>query len=194
MSIGQQSKSNLMLFGAVALIVAVIGGLVFTRLGGSKTQAPPPVVQMKDLSSKTGMAKPLLTDEEIGQFTVRAAADILTFEHVTYKEDLLDARGYFTEKGWKNIQLAFQQSGMLQSVVDQEMNITSTVTSDPEITQKGVDDGVYSWTVEAPFRIAYHSGGKTVEEQMHLTMRIHRTDSLKNPEHVGITQLILAPQ
>lgn len=191
MSIGQQNKNNLMLYGAIALVAVIVGALVFTQMKG-KPQSNSMVTY--NLSPQSSLTKPLLTDEEIKEFVARSAADILTFEHVTYKEDLLHAREYFTETGWVNIQDAFLQSGMLKHVVDREMDVNSIVSAEPEITSQGVEDGIYTWIAEGPFLMVYAVGGDTVEERMHLRMRVQRSDSPKNIDHVGITQIIISAQ
>lgn len=192
MSIGQQNKNNLMFYGAIALVAVLVGGLVFTQMRGKPQNNT--MVTYNTISSSSSVTKPLLTDEEIAEFVARSAADILTFEYETYKEDLLDTRNYFTDKGWIDIQRAFEESGMLKEVVERKIDLNSVVTAKPTITAQGVDNGIYSWQLEAPFLMVYAIGSDTVEKRQRLHIRVQRSDSPKNLEHVGIAQIILAPQ
>ncbi|HET9646205.1 MAG TPA: DotI/IcmL family type IV secretion protein [Burkholderiaceae bacterium] len=116
-----------------------------------------------------------------------------TLDFNNWRSELEGVRYRYDAEGFKSYLQALQQSGILETVRTRRMNMSIT-TGTGVLVKEGIEDGRYTWYVEAPIELKF--AGQTSEmpsQRFKATVRVARTSTLDNIEGIDVSQLITKP-
>lgn len=137
--------------------------------------------------------EPNQSDASVRQWANQAAIAANTYNYVNYKAELQAASGYFTGEGWQQFITALEQSNNLEAVRAKKMVVSAVATETPQILQKGLLNGVYSWRVQMRVLVTYQSASEFAQQNNTITLLITRVSTLNSPKGIGIAQFVSAP-
>jgi intracellular multiplication protein IcmL len=120
----------------------------------------------------------------------KAAVSAYTFDFANYNKQLDNLRHYFTQGGWDNYRASI--SGLINSVIQNQVFISSVVIGMPVIIKQGDFEGVYSWQIQMPFLVTTQSAETTSSKHFNVTLTIVKVPTWKNPAGIGIDQFVMA--
>lgn len=133
---------------------------------------------------------PGLTDQQLADWAMKAAREVMTFGHADYQQKLEAAqKNYFTQDGWKAFMEALDAARMLEAVTHEKQSVTAT-TGAATVVEKSVVGGRHRWVVEMPYALDF-SGMTQDMTALRLRLVITRADKGTSPMGVGITQWLV---
>jgi intracellular multiplication protein IcmL len=138
------------------------------------------------------VSQPYLNDGQVTNFAVEAITRALTFNFVTWRQDLAESSEYFERpNGWNNFLEAIEASGTLEFVKNRRL-ISSVVANGAVIVKTGTDaSGRYSWVVQVPITITYQSSSEQSVENRMAELQISRLPTWQSSRGVGITRVLV---
>lgn len=139
------------------------------------------------------LGRPYRKPADVIQYAKETLERSFTLDFSNWRGQLEDVRYRYDADGFKSLIAALQQSGILAAVRERRMNMSIT-TGTGVLVKEGVEDGAYTWFVEAPIEIKL--AGQTSEmpsQRFKATMRIARSSTLDNIEGIQAVQVITKP-
>ena len=138
----------------------------------------------------TAFDEPNLLSMTITRWARKAAVAAYTFDFVNSKQELDQARIYFTSGGWSDYQNSI--SGLIQTLKQNQLFVSGVVTAPPVIINQGDLPGHgYVWRVQVPFLVTYQSSESTHNQNYMVQMTIAKVSTLTDPSGIGIDQFVM---
>ena len=139
------------------------------------------------------LGRPYRKPADVIQYAKETLERSFTLDFNNWRQQLEDVRYRYDTEGFKSLIAAMQQSGILAAVRERRMNMSIT-TGTGVLVKEGVENGVYTWYVEAPIEIKL--AGQTTDmpsQRFKATVRIDRSSTLDNIEGIEAAQVITKP-
>jgi intracellular multiplication protein IcmL len=160
------------------------------------THPPKPRYFPTSLSGRITPLFPLDTpnqlDSSILQWANKAAIAAFSYSYVNYRDELQASSGFFTDVGWTQFLTALKDSNNLEAVKARKFVVSAEATRAPEIVEKGVIEGRYSWRIQIPLLVTYEGEVQAVQNVV-VNMLITRVPTLNAPSGIGIAQFVVKP-
>lgn len=179
----------------VVLVMGVaLAGMTFIT-GWAVTREP--VIQNFGLTPElrvidmVPVSKPVYTEQEIRNWVADAVRTIYSYNFVHWRDQLNDTRSLFaTDEAFSSFVQAMQASGVLNTVRSKRLVVSSILRKPPNILNKGMYKGRYSWRVEVPVNIRYESSSTSLTQELLVKVLVQRVAQTTNPRGLGIAQII----
>lgn len=112
----------------------------------------------------------------------KAAIQSFTFTPANIQTQLETLNACFTEQGWKSFNDALQKSGNVESIKNQQLNVSAQSDGAPNIST--VKEG--QWKVTLPLQVVYQNDKEKVTQHLYVALLIGRKPS----GDLGIMQLV----
>ncbi len=155
------------IFVAVAILVI---WLVNTTVSNS-----PPTPEEKVVAN-IPENNPLLEDVDLMVWARDAALASFTYQPQALHTSINGCANYYTQEGWKNFYTALRASHNLDAIRDKHYTVTAKSLQSPQILDRGVDGNVYSWRVQLPVEVQWHSTSGDITQKLMVTMKVRRTN------------------
>jgi intracellular multiplication protein IcmL len=129
-------------------------------------------------------------DSVVLQWTNLAAIAAFSYNFVNYRSELEAASEFFTADGWTSFLKSIKDSNNLLAVVTKKLVVSGQATRTPEILQKGILNGRYSWRIKIPMIITYQSSEQYTTQNVDVILLVTRISTLNNPQGIGIDQFV----
>lgn len=134
--------------------------------------------------------EPNLLPDTILRWASKAATTAYTFDFVHYKDQIQEARPFFTDDGW--IDYLRSVNPLLESIVQKQLFVNGVVSGPPVISNEGPLPGKdYVWRVQVPFLVTYQSANTTTKRNFIVVLTIVKVPTDINPQGIGIDQFIM---
>lgn len=138
----------------------------------------------------TSRDEPNFLSSTIIKWASKAAVTSYTFDFANYDKQLAAARPYFTEAGWNSFRSSI--SGLLDSIVANQVFVNGVVVGAPVITNQGDFAGHgYAWRVQLPFLVTTQSAETTIQKTYTLILTIVKIPTYINPVGIGVDQFVM---
>jgi intracellular multiplication protein IcmL len=181
--------------GIQAMAIILLVGLVFMVVNTTKTE------YLYFATTEDGRLVPMvpLTDPNLStpaltSWVAQAATEVMTFGFHDYRKRLAEASSNFTRTGWASFTEALDKSRIIESVEQNQQVVSATPTSAPIITQEGIVNGRYQWTLELPMTVSYQAGSQSRADNLMINLVVVRVPKLESPNGVGIEQWVAIPR
>ena len=155
------------IFAAVAVLAI---WLVNTTVANS-----PPTPEVKVVAN-VPENNPLLEDVDLMVWARDAALASFTFQEHTLNNKITGCANYYTQEGWQNFYTALRASHNLDVIRNKHYTVTAKSLQSPQILDRGVDGNVYSWRVQLPVEVQWHSTSGDITQKLMVTMKVRRTN------------------
>jgi len=137
--------------------------------------------------------QPYITDDQLLRWAVEACTAAYSFNFLDYRNNLQQARKYFTEAGFDSYVKALEQSGNLATVEDKRLVVKAYLTDNPVIVSRGTLGGQsrYVWQVEVPMVVRYVSAGAELKQPVLVKLLVGRVSTLDSVSGVAIAQFVV---
>ncbi|HAU29970.1 MAG TPA: hypothetical protein DCW68_07695 [Rhodospirillaceae bacterium] len=140
--------------------------------------------------------QPVLDDSRVAEWSRTAFEDILRFNYMDYRERLISMSPDFSERGYATWLSILKRDGFVDSVVnpDNLFSVSTQVTAQPMIVQKGVSGGLYRWRIQMQAVTNFISArpNRSYAVKWNVTLEVVRVPSLHNNSGIGIEQVVLS--
>lgn len=185
----QASHRREMLFGALALLFAVLYG------------AFPRTVYQNHyfISNPNGTVMPLVSfshpfdsDSAVIHWTEDAVTGILNFDALDYTRRMQSSQKYFTKAGFNTFLGQFRKNGLYQDMMARKLMISAIQSGPAIIRLKGLNPvGIYSWQIQIPIDFRLENSNGASDKKYLVTALVQRTANWKNPRAIAIQALSL---
>lgn len=101
---------------------------------------------------------------------------------------------YFDTRGWFHYYQALKNSGNLEKVAQDHINVSSVPLAPAVVLWEGVDLDVYKWRVQIPLLVQYQfASGKIIQQKMMVNMSLRRIPDSLGKGGIGIERFIAKP-
>lgn len=139
------------------------------------------------------LSQPVVTPAELLQWSNQAVVDTYSYNFVNYRKELQDASQYFTPEGWNQFQTGLKATRNLETVIAKKMVVSATATGAPQITNQGILNGRYAWTIRLPVLVTYeNSSGERIQQPITVNLLVVRVSNLDTPKGIAIAQFVAA--
>lgn len=138
------------------------------------------------------LSQPIITTNELLQWSAQAAVASYTYGFATYRKDLQAASEYYTTDGWKEFMAGLERSRNLELVISRKLSVTAVATGAPIVTDQGVINGRYAWKMQIPILVNYESAGYKQRQALVVNMVITRVSTLEKPKGIAIASFYSA--
>lgn len=138
------------------------------------------------------MHQPIVSELSLLQWVIMAATAAYTYRADNYKTQLNHAmQTYFTPEGAQGFMTALEQSGALRQVANNNLIVTSVVTSTPVILAQGPLLGEYAYKIQIPLLVTYQSASEVQTDRYIVSMLVVLVDPSVLPTGYGIKQFVV---
>ena len=134
--------------------------------------------------------QPNMPPSTLLQWANSAAIAAYTYNFVNYRQELQSASEFFTPDGWNQFIGALNSSNNLKSVIDKKLVVSAVATGAPVITDQGVINGTYTWSVQMPMLVTYQSASQTVRQNILVRIVVQRISTLYSARGIGISSFV----
>lgn len=134
--------------------------------------------------------QPNMPPSTLLQWANSAAIAAYTYNFVNYRQELQSASEFFTPEGWTEFINALNSSNNLKSVIEKKLVVSAVATGAPVITDQGVLNGTYTWSVSMPVLVTYQSASQPVRQNIVVRMVIQRISTLNSARGIGIASFV----
>lgn len=157
------------------------------------THPPAPVYFPTSANGRITPIYPLdqanINDATVLEWANNATIAAFSYNFVNYRSELESASEYFTANGWTSFLKSLKDSNNLIAVISKKLVVSAEATRTPEILQKGVLNGRYSWRIKIPIVVTYQSQQYT-QQNLEVILLVTRVSTLNNPKGIGIEQFV----
>jgi hypothetical protein len=126
--------------------------------------------------------QPGMTPMEMRGFVSLVLPRIMSMDHTRIRDDLREIRQYFTEAGWNDYMSTLDRAGVVDSLRDNQMDMTALVQSDPVVEDKGIlQQDRYFWDISADLMVTYRNVRRSSNFTMTVLPRFIRVPAAKAP-------------
>lgn len=139
------------------------------------------------------LGRPYRKPADVIQYAKETLERSFSLDFNNWRGQLEDVRYRYDTDGFKSLITSLQQSSILPAVRERRMNLSIT-TGTGVLVKEGIEDGKYTWYVEAPIELKL--AGQTSEmpaQRFRATMRVARSSTLDNIEGIQAVQVITKP-
>lgn len=133
------------------------------------------------------LSEPVVTNTYILQWASLATRNVFNLDFVHYQDQLQKVNSYFTPGGWKQFNMALQESGLLKTVQDKHLDMSAVVSGAPIILNSAVIHGRYTWRIQLPMLITFTSASETSVMRLLVTVNIQRVSVLSAEKGIQIS-------
>jgi len=133
---------------------------------------------------------PVVPRGEVIRWVSQAVISIYNYGFNNWKPRLERSAHYFTPGGYDQFRQALIQSGILNTIIEQKLQVTAVVTGEPVIVAEGILGGRYSWKVNMPVLLTYLTSGATSQRRIVVTILVARTPVVNSPRGYAIEQFL----
>lgn len=138
----------------------------------------------------TAFEEPNLLPDTILRWASKGTTLAYTFDFVRYREQLLQARPYFTSDGWQDYLRSVES--LIQTIVQGQLFVNGVVNGTPIISNQGYLPGRgYVWRVQIPFLVNYQTANAPTQVRFIVVVSIVRVPTSINPQGIGIDQFVM---
>lgn len=179
------------LAAALVIMVIVIGYLV-TRGPVIQNYGLTPDLRVIEMAA---VDQPMVTEQQMRNWAADALRAIYSYDFVHWRDQLNSNRALFsTDEAFAGFVAAMQQSGALNTVRRKKLVVSSILREPPNITNKGLYQGRYSWRVQVPINVRYESASSSMTQELLVNLLVQRVPQTVNPRGLGISQIIAPRQ
>jgi intracellular multiplication protein IcmL len=136
--------------------------------------------------------EPIISQGGLLNWVAETVTNTLSIDFIDWKKQLTMVRSAYSSKAYSGLLKSFKRSGLLDSVVNERLNINAIVEQAPVITAKGEIHGVLSWKIEIPIKLSFESStGVANTKSMLATLMVQRVPTTTNHRGIQIKQIIL---
>lgn len=182
-------KATLAMVGVNAVLVVVVV-LAFTVL----RPAPQYFAATTDmrLAPMIALDQPIIHDSGVTEWVNQTVIDAFSFGFTNWRETLQRVRPDFDPGAFDSLAAALKQSGLLEKVTKQRLNLAPVTTQNPVVANKGVIGGRYAWRITLGISVSFEGSGGTLGKQnFEVTVIAQRADTRTHPKGIIIKQLVL---
>lgn len=154
------------------------------------TPKPAPVDNPAYASTQDALDQPLLKDQQIAQQASFAAISVFNYDYNNYRKAYQDASKYFSVRAWRSFQEASRKSGNLSAVLERKMTASAIVTTTPDIIEKKVIDGAFTWTVKLNVLVTYKNSEDKMNVPLVVTLTIKRVSKAISADGIVVDQYV----
>ncbi|HBB52969.1 MAG TPA: type IV secretion protein DotI [Legionellales bacterium] len=136
------------------------------------------------------LEQPNVNDSNILEWANLATIAAFSYNFVNYRSELEFSSEYFTANGWTSFLKSLKASNNLLAVISKKLVVSAEATRTPEMLQKGIFNGRYSWRIKIPILVTYQSGQEYTQQNLEVILLITRVSTLNNPKGIGIEQFV----
>jgi intracellular multiplication protein IcmL len=160
------------------LVSFILSGIMFYNI----VTCPEPTYyassQSGNITRIHPLSDPIMSDNEISQWSKNIASIVYTFNFVNYNDVLQQLQKYFTPEGLTRFKNNFQNDAIIGPIIAKKIVVSSTINGPITIFEQGVKKGKYLWKVQIPMLITYQSPVETTQQPINLIMLITRTSTI----------------
>jgi intracellular multiplication protein IcmL len=169
----------------IVLLIVTLVGLIFTvhtRQIYFATTSDGRIIPIVPLS------EPYRAQADVVTWAAGTAQDVMRFDYADYRTRLQQVSASFTPTGWESFNKALKDSNIIEAISARKLVIALTLNAAPEITNAGVNNGVYTWDLRMPVTIKFDGAEPPQPINATLLLRIVRVSTLQNPDGISIEQ------
>lgn len=149
------------------------------------------------------LTTPSMSDQSLINWAARAASSAFTLNYVQYRDQIENTKDtYFTSTGADQYQQQLISSNDLAAIVQGNFVVVAQPNAAPTIVRKGIEQigqqQVYTWHVELPLLLSFHSQEINSQRLFDLQLTIVRSGylvdnlatNLDGMRGIGISQLL----
>jgi len=135
--------------------------------------------------------QPSFEDAWVSQYAVEALVRTFSFSFSDYKLRLDDAyKKYYTAAGRDSLQQRLESTGILRTLIQNELFFSMSITEAPLIQKTGVKDGQFIWEVHTRGVLTYrNSKGTPSSQKIKIRCWVVQVDTADFPSGMAIESL-----
>ena len=131
--------------------------------------------------------EPIVSNSYLAQWASLATRRALNLDFVHYKDQLDQAKIYFTSGGWQKYLIALDKSGLLKTVQSKKLIMAVVVSDVPVILNRDIVRGRYTWRVQFPILVTFSSASEQSKLKLLVTLNVQRVSVLETAEGIQIS-------
>jgi len=128
---------------------------------------------------------PPVTDKHAVRWANEKVVSLLSYHFGYYEEQVMRAEHWFTGDGWENYITSLRDNGVIKTVRDEGLIVTSINTSEPIIEAKKRVDGKMRWLIRIPI-IRTIQGASNVPDVTKHTVQVVLTEVDRDESLEGV--------
>lgn len=134
--------------------------------------------------------KPSLDSAQILNWSSNALVKAYNIDYANYKQQIDDMKQYFTDSGWTSFKNAIEKDGVVETILKQNLVLTSVVSKAPIIVNEGLVGNVWGWHIQIPLVLTYSSASQSQSQNKIIDVVVVRRSEDENPVGLGIEQIL----
>lgn len=193
-------KYWLALGGSLALLFLTIVLSLFTMMSRGKILPTPiisVVVKNQQVNESTAkllpytLPEPQLSFKNVSRWLQIAVGEIFTFSFVNMDEQLLNAKQYFTERGYQTYKDALVAKGIETDVKERNLEVSLIPAGAPIMINGNKVGGKEFWRFVVPAILSVYGGKTTVVENYQVEVLIIKVPSYVNHKGIAIAEFMI---
>lgn len=133
---------------------------------------------------------PIISNQALINWVIDAASSLYTYDQANYKTQIAEVIStYFTPKGGDSFETALKNTGVIDQLVAQKMEVTAVVENQPAILKSGTLSGRQIWKIQLPLLVTYVTASETQQLHFIVTLLVLKVPPTESPEGLAIDQL-----
>lgn len=177
----------------LALAIGLVVGLVL--IAALLLIRPKPVyfgmTEEMQLLPMTPLSEPLMNDAALKAWLAGAITDSFNMDFLNWREQLGNARQYFSKEAFNGFALALDSEGHLDLLQQRRAIMHVVPAGAPILVNSGLLRGVMTWDFEMPVILNYETSSQRIASQrINVHARVQRVSTTEYTRGVAITQIV----
>jgi intracellular multiplication protein IcmL len=136
------------------------------------------------------LVSPIINRQALLNWAAEAASSAYTYDQANYQSQIqATIDRYFTAGGGDSFRQALQQSGVLNQLVREQLQVSAVVQEQPVILATGRLLGRYVWKIQLPLLVTYQTASERQQYRFIVTMLVVQVPTWKSANAIGIDQI-----
>lgn len=178
-------------------LICLLFSSVLSNVGQFITRPAPVYFQVDTnlrLTEIKPLTEPMLTNEDVLNWTSSTIVKTLSIDFVHYREDLGRVKNDYTKKSFKELVESLTKQDILGLIKEKNLVVKVELLKAPTILNSGVSDNAMTWKIEFPITLDYLNGkGSSNSQALLTTVLVQRASILEYEKGIIIKQVLFSP-
>lgn len=144
------------------------------------------------LTKLNPLSSPVLDKNKMLTWTKQMVLTLYNCNFTNYQQVFDSLRPWFTNKGWDEFNSNLENSGLLSSIVNRKLFLTSVMDADPIILNDGVINGYYAWNLQMHLSIILKTSNTdnlapAIVQHVIVNLTVIRVPNLEDQQAIAIS-------
>ncbi len=177
-------------FIALVVNILLIAGVIYKSFTPPAPQYFPTTADGRIILEHP-LSDPVESDAQVLAWIANVTQTMYRMDYIHWQAQLQETANYFTPLGWRGYRTSLDKSNNLNTLINFKMVTKVQLTGVPQILQREVIQGRYTWMIKVPVLVQYLSPvHSTINQSLDITFIVTRVPVQQDPDRIAVNNFL----